>query len=284
MDEWDAYFWPNSDVLKNEPGLLHASTLRAFEYEATRQRAEQLRAAPVPGRFDTAHYRAIHRHLFQDVYEWAGEYRTIEFSKGRSSFAPLKTPAHTLESWGEKILGDIASERYLKGLKKPEFVERLTHYYGELNFWDPMREGNGRATKEFLFQLAKQAGYELEFQRVGAKTWNNAAERLTGDDDPSLALNVFQKITTPSRAIAFRDEHIEDAVKRFPELQGVADAMEAAKRKSDAEYDAATGRLFLAKVQAQLFERLSTGELVKPHAAVPPPAARPDDEFFRNGP
>ena len=180
MDEWDAYFWPNSDVLKNKPGFIHAPTLRAFEYEATRLRAEQLRATPVQGRFDTAHYRAIHRHLFQDVYEWAGEYRQVEFSKGRSLFAPLQTPAHTLETWGAKILGDIASERYLKGLKKPDFVERLAHYYGELNFWHPIREGNGRATKEFLYHLAKQAGYELEFHRLGAKTWNNAAERQTG--------------------------------------------------------------------------------------------------------
>jgi cell filamentation protein len=166
MDEWDAYFWPNSNVLKNKAGLTHAATLRSFEYEATRQRAEQLRARPLQGHFDTAHYRAIHRHLFQDVYEWAGEYRTVEFSKGSSAFAPLKTPAHTLETWGEKILGDLATENYLKGLKKAAFVERITHHYGELNFWHAMREGNGRANKEFLYQLAKQAGYELEFQRV----------------------------------------------------------------------------------------------------------------------
>jgi len=151
LDEWDAYFWPNSTVLKNKVGLTHAASLRAFEYEATRQRAEQLRAQPLAGRFDTAHYRAIHHHLFQDVYEWAGAFRKVEFSKGSSAFAPLKTATHSLESWGEKILGDIAAENYLKGLKKTAFVERLTHHYGELNFWHPMREGNGRATKEFLF-------------------------------------------------------------------------------------------------------------------------------------
>ena len=50
--------------------------------------------------------------------------RTVEFSKGSSAFAPLKTPAHTLESWGEKILGDLATENHLKGLKKAAFVER----------------------------------------------------------------------------------------------------------------------------------------------------------------
>jgi hypothetical protein len=139
-------------------------------------------------------------------------------------------------------------------------------------------EGNGRATKEFLYQLAKQAGYELKFQRVGAKTWNTAAERQSSGDDARLALDVFNKITTPSRAIAFRDEHILDAVKRFPELQGAADALAAAKHKSDAEYDAGTARLFLAKVQAQLLERLSTGDVIQPRAP-DSPAKGPRDDY-----
>jgi cell filamentation protein len=277
MDAWDAYFWPDSDVLKNKAGLTEAKALRDFEYGVSRQRTQELRASPVPGRFDAPHFRAIHRHLFQDVYEWAGEYRTVEFSKGSSAFAPLKTPAHTLETWGERILGDLAAENHLKGLKKAAFVDRLTHHYGELNFWHPMREGNGRATKEFLYQLGKQAGYELEFHRVGAKTWNSAAERQASGADPRLALEVFNKITTPSRAIAFRDEHILDAVSRFPELQGAADALAAAKHKSDAEYDAGTARLFLAKVQAQLFERLSTGDVIKPRTQEPPAKGASDD-------
>jgi hypothetical protein len=57
MDEWDAYFWPYSNVLKTKAGLTRAATLRSFEYEATRQRAEQLRAAPLPGRFTQTAYR-----------------------------------------------------------------------------------------------------------------------------------------------------------------------------------------------------------------------------------
>jgi cell filamentation protein len=144
--------------------------------------------------------------LFQDVYQWASEYRTVEFSKGSSVFAPLKTPAHTLETWGEKILGDLTTENHLKGLKKAAFVDRLTHHYGELNFWHPMRDGNGRATKEFLYQLAKQGGYELEFQRVGAKTWNAAAERQSSGDDvrvnPSLPHS--RKIRATSASLSGR--------------------------------------------------------------------------------
>jgi cell filamentation protein len=198
MDEWDAYFWPDSTVLKNKPGLRNEAALRTFEYEATRQRSEQLARQPIEGSFDAVHFREIHRYLFQDVYEWAGQYRRVELSKGGSQFAPLKTPAHTLESWGEKILRDLAAENHLRGLKKAAFVERLTYHYGEFNYWHPMREGNGRATKEFLYQLAKQAGYELEYDRVSEKSWNSAAAQQAGANDSRLARAVFARITTTS--------------------------------------------------------------------------------------
>jgi cell filamentation protein len=266
MDEWDAYFWPDSTVLKNKLGLTNDVALRAFEYEATRQRSEQLDARPISGKFDTAHYRAIHRFLFQDVYEWAGQYRTVEFSKDSSSFAPLKTHRHTLETWGQTILGNLAAEDHLKSLKTKEFVNQLTHHYGELNFWHPMREGNGRATKELLFQLGREAGYEIQFDRVSGKAWSEAAQRqMLGD--LRLAHNVFERITIPSRAIAFRDEHILDAVKRHPELQGAAYALYAAKLKVEAELAADDQRLFVARVHAKLLERLRTGEIVN---ALPP--------------
>ena len=103
MDACDAYFWPNSDVLKNLPGFRTKAELRKFEYAATRQRAEQLRDNhPVQGRFDTAHFLEIHRRLFVDVYAWAVQYRTVDMAKGGLHFAPVATKAHTLESWGRR--------------------------------------------------------------------------------------------------------------------------------------------------------------------------------------
>jgi hypothetical protein len=68
-----------------------------------------------------------------------------------------------------------------------------------------------------------------------------------------------------------------DAVKLFPDFQGAAEALAQAQRKSDADYDAATGRLFMAKVQAQLLERLTTGDIIQPRTADPPRKDAPDD-------
>lgn len=269
MDEWDAYFWPGSDVLKNIPGFRTQNELSRFEYAATRQRSEELRAGPIHGRFDRAHYRAIHQYLFQDVFDWAGQFRKVDMMKGRSAFAPLRTSIHTLESWTDKIFGDLAAENHLKGLKTAAFLDRMTHAYEQLNFAHVYRDGNGRATKELLYHLGKEAGYTIEFDRVSAKTWNEAAERQMNGDD-RMTHEVFTRITTPSRALAFRDEHILDAIKRFPELQGAVNALYAAKRKAEAEFNAADQRLFVAKVHAKLLERLRAGEIFNARDLDPP--------------
>jgi len=81
--EPDPYCYRNSDVLINLPGLRSADQLEAFELVATTQRADE----PLPaGRLSVTHYRRVHHHLFQDVYAWAGKFRTVRLSKGASTF------------------------------------------------------------------------------------------------------------------------------------------------------------------------------------------------------
>jgi cell filamentation protein len=80
----DPYCYPGSAVLRNKLDIRDAAALEAFEEEVTRERA----AEPLPaGKLSVTHFRAIHRHLFQDVYTWAGGLRTVRMSKGGSMFA-----------------------------------------------------------------------------------------------------------------------------------------------------------------------------------------------------
>lgn len=76
------------------------------------------------------------------MYEFAGRYRTVDFSKGSADFAPVETHAYTLATWGETILGEIAKERHLKDLKTDAFVDRLIYHYGEINYWHPILAAN----------------------------------------------------------------------------------------------------------------------------------------------
>ena len=83
MSESDPYTYPDSAVLRNKLGFVDAAQLDRMELRLVTQRATD--GIPI-GRFDLDHLRAIHRHLFQDVYEWAGETRTVEIAKGGRQF------------------------------------------------------------------------------------------------------------------------------------------------------------------------------------------------------
>ena len=101
FDSWESYFYPDTidpltgiGTLRNLYDERDARVLSRMEYTDTTVRAVQLGngEVDVPRTFDGAHLRAIHGHLFQDVYEWAGEYRTVEMSKGPGrGFGEVKT-------------------------------------------------------------------------------------------------------------------------------------------------------------------------------------------------
>ena len=79
----DPYCYKGTSVLHNRLGLRDQEALDAFEAEATAQRFSE----PLPiGRFGVAHYRAVHRHLFGDVFPWAGRFRRVRIAKGGSMF------------------------------------------------------------------------------------------------------------------------------------------------------------------------------------------------------
>lgn len=79
----DPYSYRGLNCLKNRLGLRDPALLEAFELEMSTLRAEEPLA---PGRFGPAHYRSVHRHLFQDVYSWAGRYRTVRTAKDGNWF------------------------------------------------------------------------------------------------------------------------------------------------------------------------------------------------------
>jgi cell filamentation protein len=184
-DGADAYVYEGTEVLRNKAGLRDAQALDAFEADATALRLLQLIEEPIQGRFDLAHLCAIHRHLLQDVYDWAGELRTVDISKGASRFANCGQ----IESYLGGQLSKLATESFLQGLTPDMFVSRLAHYLGEINAAHPFREGNGRAQRAFCSQLAEQAGYFLDFETVDqAAMYRVMIASFNGDDRPLIEL------------------------------------------------------------------------------------------------
>jgi cell filamentation protein len=203
---------------RNKLGVTDNAELAKVEYIVTDLRIAQLRMEPIKGAFDLDHLRKIHRHIFQDIYDWAGKERTLNFSKGDPNHPGWKSvfaPKEQIALIGELIAKDLKDWNYLKGTDQPEFVQKLAATYVKLNYMHPFPEGNGRATQTFLSQLATDAGYRLDFSQVSATQWNRAAARsmpqvnvrepaLQRPHDVTLIHEVFQRVTSaaPNRELA----------------------------------------------------------------------------------
>jgi len=158
----DPYTYPGTDVLRNILDIRDPQQLAAFEGNATAARLIELDASPLVGPFDVAHLKAIHRYIFQDVYRWAGEFRTVNISKGGHLFgvAAFVDPAL------QEVLRKLAGEHLLKGSDHQKFATRAGFYMGEINAIHPFRDGNGRAQREFIRELAIKAGFVIDWSRV----------------------------------------------------------------------------------------------------------------------
>ena len=108
------------------------------------------------------HYLAIHRFLFEDIYDWAGELRTVEISKKGTTFANTAE----LENLCINCFERLKKLNYFKGLEFPEFVENIVDLYCVTNKIHPFREGNGRTQRIFISQLIRYNGYDIDFSKI----------------------------------------------------------------------------------------------------------------------
>lgn len=197
-------------TFKNKLGISDPEVLNKAEYIASSNRARELREKPIAGNYDLPHLSGVHKHLMQDVYDWAGQTRTLNFSK-KDSFEKEWTtkfaPAKDLEKISKSISDELKDKNFLKNLDKETFVKELTSTYTKINYLHPFPEGNGRATQELMSQLAKDAGYEINYKGVGKIIWNHAAARsqeqthretgATRPGDSTLMQQVFSQIVSP---------------------------------------------------------------------------------------
>lgn len=157
----DPYLQENGKVLKNRGGLKTREALYKFERMTTDYRNEELLMSPIIGDFDFAHLKAIHFYLFQDVYDWAGQVRTVDIAKSN-----LFCRVMYIDTQAEQIFGGLASENYLKNIEYQRFIRRISFYYAEINALHPFREGNGRSAREFIRELALNAGYVIDWTKT----------------------------------------------------------------------------------------------------------------------
>lgn len=180
----DPYRDTASGVLRNLLAITNPAELAQAEAALSASRLIDLELRRLPGTYDLDHLRAFHRYILGDVYEWAGELRTVSIAKG-SLFC---LPQH-LQSYGGDIFGRLAAADRLRGLTREQFIKRLAEFLADVNSLHPFREGNGRAQRTFFSQLAHDAGHHVDWVRMDpARNIAASSAAHHGDITPLTAM------------------------------------------------------------------------------------------------
>lgn len=220
--DWEDYFQPNSSVLCNIPGLTRQEDLTLYESTMTLQRITELIRSPIQGKFDYEHMKAIHRYLFQDVYEWAGEERTAPKNAVMTKYGPDVVTGPSSSGWAqlrpydylpagpgltaaaEREYAALAQANWFRGLNQSDFSAALGSSWAKINIIHSFREGNTRSQFVFFRQLSQAAGYHLNMHAFAQgqplrEEFVNARFYAQATADPSRLSAVLAKAITPDR-------------------------------------------------------------------------------------
>lgn len=153
-------------ALENKLGITNSADLAREEEKFSKKRAKELFEKDLlkdmePGKFSSL--KAIHKYLFQDVYEFAGEIRKVNIAKGNFRFAPLMYLEVALKN--------------IDNMPQNDF-NQIVEKYVEMNIAHPFREGNGRSTRIWLEHILKnEIGKVVDWGKVDKEDYLLAMER-----------------------------------------------------------------------------------------------------------
>ena len=153
--------YEGTTCLVNKLGIRDEKKLSEIEAQITFAKAVMLEETPIDDDFGFEHFKKIHEFLLCDLYEWAGQVRTVDISKKRTKFLD----AASVESIGTKCFAKVR-EGYFENLPFDEFVKRIAEFYNDVNYIHPFREGNGRTQRIYFTQLIRHYGYDINFADV----------------------------------------------------------------------------------------------------------------------
>lgn len=195
---WNDYLLgPGSAVLRNRVGATTIEELRSAENDLLEFRLAELRSRPtlIARTYDLAHLQRLHHHLFQDVYEWAGELRTVGIAKGEGDDASFMPPLE-IERPVDHVASRIASGQFLRNVPNDDLVAEVAYLYDYLNFAHPFREGNGRTQREFFAQLLAETGRGLTWDRIEMDELHAACHVARTAGDTAALARIFELILT----------------------------------------------------------------------------------------
>ncbi len=215
MTDRDPYCYTGTSVLKNLGGHKSKKKLDAFERLIFSSTAMDREAEPLNGPVTVDRLKKTHKRLFEGIYAWAGQFREstgwIGKDRGLGYGGVRYCDSRFIDSELKKAFVTLASENHLKGLSPDQFPERAAYYYSEIDATHPFREGNSRILRWFFADMALDAGYKVEWEKMGYDdaTRNRlyrARDIAVLRADHSELTKIFSEITVPVKEMSKKKE------------------------------------------------------------------------------
>jgi cell filamentation protein len=191
-----AYTDPSTGVLRNRVEIKDADALVFAESGAVAKRLKELTVTPIKITGVDSIF-TIHRHLFQDIYDWAGKPRTVEISKGGRPFFPT-----TRFESAFCHIDQLIKEFYrMSNSEKRNVAYKLAELLDVINYLHPFREGNGRTQRELIRLLAQEKGWSLNLNPPdNSDVYNRYMAGTIEGDVEKLSVLIFERLLPSVKA------------------------------------------------------------------------------------
>ena len=162
IDPISADCYEGTTCLINKFGIKDEKKLAQMETLITTVKCKELEINPIDGNFGFDHYKAIHKYIFEDLYDWAGQVRTASISKKGTVF----TLPESIEPLADRIFSGLQKENCYIGYDNDRYIDSIVDFYCRTNMLHPFREGNGRTQRVFLTQLIRHSGHDINFSTI----------------------------------------------------------------------------------------------------------------------
>lgn len=160
----DRYTYPGTEILQNKAGIKEPLAAHELETEVAYYRLVEFSENLIPGSFDLDHLQAIHRAVYSDLWEWAGEIRTVDTGTTNTGLAHCRP--EFIRDQAATVFGAIRADEFLHGMNHDTVTDRLAYHWGETTALHPFRDGNTRSQRLFFHQLTTEAGWSIDWNGI----------------------------------------------------------------------------------------------------------------------
>ncbi|NYI80631.1 Fic/DOC family protein [Nocardioides panzhihuensis] len=189
----DRYTYPNSGgVLRNLLGITDATELDEATNAFVSVAWADLETQPAPDRIDRAYLHGVHRHLFRDLFSWAGKVRDVDVMAAGTSV--VYCPVAEVEQRIDDAFDELVQHDFLQGLDYLDFAAKLARFWTKLTVAHPFRDGNTRSQTFVIARLAEAAGHPIAWERVDHESLRRQRMAAAQGHPEALALFIENRI------------------------------------------------------------------------------------------